>query len=1014
MKKFLITLTVLVALFTVAALVLPALMKPKIKAEIEKQINQRVNADVSFADFDLTIIPHFPHITASLDDFLIRNQAPFAGDTLLAMKDFEIAFDIKSVLFGEEIKINGIYLIEPKINVKVLKNGQANYDIAKPQPEQAETDTAKTKFSAAIDQWQIKNGQITYDDKLLNSQLRITNLNHTGKGDFNQDEFDLELKTTIDQLTTAYENTTYLNKVKLQADMILAMDMVQSKYTFKDNLLKINDFSTAFEGFFAMPNAGVYDMDMTFAAQKTEFKNFISLIPSVFLKGYEDLDTKGSMAFNGFVRGKYDEKLKKMPAYNLKLQVNDGYFKYPKLPTPVSEVLIDMEVDNKTGVTANTVVDIRKFAMKLGSNPINGRVKVMNLKNYPIDADITAKVNLAEMTQVFPIDSLTLKGLFELNVKANGVYDTLQKTIPKINAVMKLTDGYVKSEKYPTMPMENMAVHATVTNTTGKKSDTKIELSNLNLALQGKPFNMKGTFENLDDIAYNIEVKGEMDLEKITKIYPLDDKKMTGNLVADIKTKGKLSDAQAKKYDKLPTSGNMTLQNFTFTSTAVPQGVTITDALLTFTPQNILLEKYNGKVGKSEVQMAGQISNYIPYMLSGEEIRGNLTFNSPRFDCNEWLSEDKKKDQPQGKYSVIELPKNVDFTFASDIKEVLYTNMKLQNAKGGVLLRKGILTLNGFQFNTLGGSFVTNGSYNPTNVAAPTFDFDLNITNVGVSEAYKTFNTVQSLMPVAQNLTGNFSTGFNIKGLLGQDMMPVMTSLSGGGLIKLIDAALQNAELIDKLKSLLKLNNLSNQLKDIDLQGKVENGRFYVQNTPFKLGDIASSIQGSNGLDGSLEYLLEVNVPKGRLGSEISSKLDQYVGTNMAAKDNVKLLINIGGNYKSPSFALAKGTADDIKQEFKEKIEEKKQQAIDSVKQVGVETGKQVISDLLKKDSTAQPPQKRAEDALNRLKNGLFGGFGKKPEPEKPKEQPKEEPEKPKETPKEEPKDDVKKDSTGN
>ena len=87
------------------------------------------------------------------------------------------------------------------------------------------------------------------------------------------------------------------------------------------------------------------------------------------------------------------------------------------------------------------------------------------------------------------------------------------------------------------------------------------------------------------------------------------------------------------------------------------------------------------------------------------------------------------------------------------------------------------------------------------------------------------------------------------------------------------------------------------------------------------------------------------------------------------------------------------------KQEFQQKIEETKQKAVDSVKQVATETGKQVITDLLKNDSTSKPPEKRAEDALNRLKNGLFGGFGKK------KEEPKE-PEKPKE--------EVKKDSTGN
>jgi hypothetical protein len=329
------------------------------------------------------------------------------------------------------------------------------------------------------------------------------------------------------------------------------------------------------------------------------------------------------------------------------------------------------------------------------------------------------------------------------------------------------------------------------------------------------------------------------------------------------------------------------------------------------------------------------------------------------------------------------------------MNEVQYTNMKMTNAKGNVFMQNGILRLSGFQFGVMGGNFVTNGTYDPRNIAKPLFDFDLSINNVAVQEAYKSFNTVQTMMPLAQNISGDFSTNFNLKGELGQDMMPLMTSLSGGGLIKLLDAALQNSAMLDKLKALLKMDNLSNKLKNVDLQAKIENGKLYVANTPFKLGDFSGSIQGNNGLGGDLEYLLELNVPKGKMGAALSSQIDQYAGTNTAGKETVKVLVNIGGNYKSPTFALAKGSADDVKQEFQQKIEETKKQAVDSVKQVATETAKQAVTDIFKKDSTSQPIQKRAEDAVNRLKNGLFGGFGKKKEPEKPK-------------------DEVKTDSTGN
>ena len=982
MKKYVIPFLVVGVFVLAGIIIIPPIVKPKIKAEIDKQIAAKVNAAVTFGDFGVSLFGNFPNLTASLEDFQVVNYEPFKGDTLLSMKSFEVEINLKSVLFGDNIEVKGITLDQPRISVKVLKSGQANYDIAKPQPEEV-PDTAQSKFSASVDRWEIKNGSIVYDDKLQGAYASILGINHEGKGDFTQDEFDLSIKTTIDKFTAEYGGTRYLNQVKGQADMTFSIVKALSKYTFKDNQFKINDFGFGFEGYFTMPEKGGYDIDLTFGAKETAFKNIISLIPAVYLKGYEDLETKGTLAFNGFVKGVFDGERGKMPAYNVKLKIDEGYFKYPKLPTPVSNVLVDMEVDNKSGKTENTVIDIRQFKMNLGSNPIFGKVKVQNLKNYPIDADISAKINLAEMTQVFPIDSMTLKGLYELNIKANGVYDTVSKTIPKIDAKMKLSNGYVKTDKYPTMPLENLQFSAIVKNVTTKQADTEINLENFSMVLQGKPFTMQGFFKDLNDINYDLSANGEIDLDKITKIYPLEDKKVTGLLKANIKTKGKLSDAQAKKYDKMPTSGDMTLDNFTFSSSTVPQGVKITQAVMKFTPQNIVLEKYNGTMGKSDVEMSGQISNHIAFLLNNETIKGNLNFNSKQFDCNEWMTEDKSKPKEEAKYSVIELPKNIDFVFHAGINEVLYTNMKLNDAAGDVILKDGILRLNAFKFNTLGGNFVTTGTYNPTNLARPTFDFSFNMSNVKVQDAYKTFNTVQGLMPLAQNLAGDFSTGFNLKGVLKQDMFPDLTSLDGGGMIKLLDAALQNTDIIDKLKSLLKLDNLSNRLKDINLQGEIKAGRFYVGNTPFKLGDFAGTIIGSNGLDGSLDYVMELNVPKGRLGQELSSKLDQYVGTNAAAKETVKLVIKIGGNYKAPAFALDKNTGQDVKEEIKQKLEEQKQRAVDSVKQVGTETGKQIISDILKKDSTAQPPQKRAEDAINRIKDGFFGGFGKKKEEKK-------------------------------
>ena len=66
----------------------------------------------------------------------------------------------------------------------------------------------------------------------------------------------------------------------------------------------------------------------------------------------------------------------------------------------------------------------------------------------------------------------------------------------------------------------------------------------------------------------------------------------------------------------------------------------------------------------------------------------------------------------------------------------------------------------------------------------PKFDLGLNIKNLNFQNAFQAFNSVKTLVPLAANLEGIFSTNFNVSGEMGPDMMPVYSSLTGKGVLK--------------------------------------------------------------------------------------------------------------------------------------------------------------------------------------------------------------------------------------
>jgi hypothetical protein len=997
MKKFILISLILINVVLLAAVILPVIYEDDIKAKINEEINKNVNAKVYFGSFGLGIFRDFPNLTASLDDFGVVNLAPFEGDTLLSAQSVGVGIDFWSI-FDKEFKINGITINQPKMHVKVLKNGDANYNIAKETP-QTEIDTAKSAFAAQIDHWQIKDGLIIYDDAVNQTFVKMQGFNHEGSGDFETDLFDLNLKVKIDSFTAEYEKTNYMNKKQIEVGMTLEANMKDMKFTFKDNASRINDFVFAFNGWFQMLQNG-YDMDINFNAKKTDFKTLLSLAPSIYTANFKDIKTEGKAAFEGYVRGIFNDK--RFPIYNIRLQAFDAMFQYPSLPTPVTDINVDMEIDNKDGILEKNVLDIRKFNMNLGTNPISGKLIIKGLTRYNLKADIKAKINLAEMTQIFPIQGMTLKGLFDLRLLANGEYNDALKIIPKIDAQMSLKDGFVKSESYP-LPIEKINVQANAKNETGKMQDTYVNMPQASILLEGKPFYAKGSFKNFDDLEYDMTVNGEIDLEKITKIYPLENMTVLGNIKADISTKGKLSDAQAQRYEKLPTSGTMEVKNLHYTSPSVAHPVKITESVMTFTPQRIILEKYKGFMGKSDVSMTGEITNYIAFILKKDGIlKGRLNLSSQKLDANEWMSDETKPDTAQSvPLQVIEIPKNVDFTLNANVGEILYSNYKMTDNDGMITVRDGVMKLDNFNFTMLGGKFSTKGTYDPRNLAHPLFDFGFGIKDLGIPSAFANFTSVKTFAPVASGASGIFSTDLNLKGELKSDLMPNLATLTGAGLIDIAELGLKPSGLLDKISQFTKLKNFSGDLKNLLLKAQFVNGKMFVDPFDVKLNDYKANIAGSIGFDGAIDYFLKLDVPKNQMAAELSQKLDAITGGAQSQSQTVQVNLRISGTYTSPQFKLEKGgTAEAIKQEIAQKIAQEKEVAKEIAKETVKDIAKDAFNQFLgnKSDSTSvgdstkksgtvlqnvgETAKDKAKDAANKLLNRF--GFGKKKEDVKP------------------------------
>jgi uncharacterized protein involved in outer membrane biogenesis len=936
-KKILLGIGIFVLILVAAAFIVPIVFKDDIKAAIDKEIAKTINADVVFDanNFDLTLFRNFPNVTIEIKELGIFNHAPFEGVPLFVVQRLDVELNLKDVLFGDQLKLKGVSVVEPQITLKVLKDGTANWDITYPSTDTVETVAEEpAKFSFAIDHWEIVNGDLIYDDASIPFSTALKGLNHRGSGNFNEQLFDLKTYTVADSVSVTFDGTEYLTHKKATIDAVIEISEEYTKYVFKENTAKINDFVMNFDGWFKM-NENDFGMDIAFKSPENTFKSLLSLVPGMYSQEFDKIETAGDLAFSGFVKGTYSNT--QMPAFNLALNVNDAMFKYPDLPTAISNIAMDLLIDNKTGVIENTVVNLKKLHLDFGNNPVDARMLIANLRNYEMDGHVKARLNLSELNKMFPMEGLEMKGIYSVDASARGIYDSLKKIIPAVNVSMSLADGFIKSSEFP-LPLEDLHFQATVKNASGKMAETFIAVKDFGMLLDGERLTADLLLENLNDYTWDLKANGSVDLEKMTKIFPLEGMTLAGKIVANLQTKGKYSDVEASRYDKLPTSGSATIKDFKFSSKDLAYAVTMSSAEAAFDPRKIEIRNTQGTIGRSDFAANGSVDNYMGYLFKpGETIHGNMTFRSNLLDLNEFMTDTEESTSTDtASYGVIPVPTNIDFILHSDIKTVKMMDYTITNATGDVIVKDGVANLNGMKFNMLGGSFVVSGSYNTRDINHPKYDFALKIDNLQIQQAASSFSIIKTYAPIAGLVNGSFGTDFKISGELGQDMMPKMGTVNGAGLIKVAQAALTQSKLVSGITSLTKLDDADQvTLKDVLMSATITDGRLSVKPFDVKFGSYTTSISGSTGLDGSINYTLKMNVPAGKLGSQLQGFINQNTGANNPTSE-IPITIGLGGTYKDPKTSLI--------------AQEQKQQMKEAITNVAEEKGKQVIQEALAGD----------------------------------------------------------------
>ncbi len=375
------------ALILLALILAPVLFRDRIEVRAKTAIESAVDAHVDWRSVGLSFFRHFPNLTLTLQDLTVRGTGPFDGDTLAAVPGFRLVLDLRSLLFGDQTVIRSIDVNAPTLHLIVLADGAANWDIVRSDTA-ATPETEAATFDVGLRALSVTGATVTFDNRQAGLQASIEDLDHSLRGDFTRDRFDIGTSTRAGRVTVRAGGVPWLDGVQLEADVGIDADLANRTFTLGENRIRLNDLALAFTGSVAAGDDGDVTLDVTFESPDNESRSLLSLVPALRQHDFASLETTGRLSVSGRIDGRFGER--SFPAFSLLARLDSASFRYPDLPLPARDIFLDLAVENPGGDADSTVVNVRRFQARIGDDPI---VATLIVRTPMSDPDVALAMN---------------------------------------------------------------------------------------------------------------------------------------------------------------------------------------------------------------------------------------------------------------------------------------------------------------------------------------------------------------------------------------------------------------------------------------------------------------------------------------------------------------------------------------------------------------------------------------------------------------------------------------------
>ena len=330
---------------------------------------------------------------------------------------------------------------------------------------------------------------------------------------------------------------------------------------------------------------------------------------------------------------------------------------------------------------------------------------------------------------------------------------------------------------------------------------------------------------------------------------------------------GKQSDASNGRIANLKNSGTLEVKNIKTTSTYLAKPFLIENGLFTFNQDKMNFSNFNGKYGSSDITMNGNLENVINFVLSENQIlKGNFNLTSNYLNVNEFIptltyetDDETEKTEVSG---VVQIPTNLNVSIQTNAVKTQYDDITIENLKGNLVIQNGSLQLLNSSLGIIGATAKMDAFYKNEGTQKAYFDYKIDASEFDIKRAYNEIKMFREIVTAAESAEGIVGLNYSIKGVLNNQMEPVMPSLEGSGTLSVKKVKMKGFKLLNVVSAKTENPDIKDpDISKVDIKSTIKNNIVTIERFKFKVAGFRLRFEGQTSLDGKLNLKMRIGLP---------------------------------------------------------------------------------------------------------------------------------------------------------